>query len=114
LSDSLASLVKELDAKVGENSKKDMRGFVVLLTDDPDQAEKDLKAFAKKHKIKNMPLTYFDGVAGPANYKIAKDAQITVNLWVKLKSKANHVFDKDQLKKTDIAAILDDTDKILN
>ena len=91
-----------------------MRGFVVLLTDDPDQAEEDLKAFAKKHKIENMPLTYFDGVAGPANYKIAKDAEVTVNLWIKLKSKANHVFEKDQLKKANIDEILKDTDKILN
>jgi hypothetical protein len=114
LTDDLASLVKQLDKKVADNSDSDMRGFVVLLTDDPDQAEADLKAFAKKHKIKNMPLTYFDGVAGPKSYKIAKDAEITVNLWVGLSSKANFVFEKDQLKKANIDEIVKDTSKILN
>jgi len=114
LSDSLASLVKQLDKKVGENASKDMKGFVVLLTDDPDQAEKDLRAFAKKHKIENMPLTYFDRVAGPEPYKIAKDADLTVNMWIKLKSKSNHAFKKGELKKKDIAKIVASTATILN
>jgi hypothetical protein len=113
LSPGLATLVKELDEQVGKNSDKNMRGFVVLLTDDPDQAEAELKAFAKKHKIEHMPLTYFDGVSGPASYKIAKDADVTVNMWVNLKSKANHAFAKDDLKKKSIAKIVGDSAKIL-
>ena len=74
LTDELASLVKQIDAQVAKNSSKRMKGFVVLLTDDPDAAEGELKAFAKKHEIKNVPLTIFDGTAGPPNYRIAKDA----------------------------------------
>ncbi len=90
-----------------------MAGFVVLLTEDPDAAESELKAFAAKHEIKNIPFTIFDGSAGPENYKIAKDADVTVNLWVGLESKANFAFAKGKLDKDSIAAIVADTSKIL-
>ena len=91
-----------------------MKGFVVLLTDDPDEAEGEVKAFAAKHGIKNVPLTIFDGTAGPPNYRIAKDAEVTVNMWVGLKSKANHAFAKGKLNKAEIAKVVADSSKILN
>jgi len=91
-----------------------MAGFVVLLTEDPDAAESELKAFAEKHGIKNVPLTIFDGSAGPESYKIAKEADLTVNLWVGQKSKANYAFAKGKLDKDGIKTIIADTSKILN
>jgi len=113
LSDDFGALVKGLDNSVTKNADSaNMKGFVVLLTDDPDKAEKDLKAFAKKHDIK-MPLTYFDGVAGPKSYKIAKDADVTVNMWRGLKSRANHAFKKDELKKENVTTVVKDTSKLL-
>jgi len=114
LTDELASLVKQIDAQVAKNSSKRMKGFVVLLTDDADAAEGQLKAFAKKHGIKNMPLTIFDGIAGPPNYQIAKDAEVTVNMWVRRTAKVNHAFAKGQLNKKQIAKMVADSSKILN
>lgn len=119
LSDNLAGLVRQVDKQIDENKDQKMVGFVVLLTDDPDQAETDLKAFAKKHNIKNLPLTYFDGVAGPANYKIAKEADVTVNLWssgggANKSTKANHAFaSSDELNEKAVKAIVADVPKIL-
>ena len=113
LSDSLAGLVRSVDKKIDENKAEKLVGFVVLLTDDPDQAETDLKAFAAKHKIKNVPLTYFDGVAGPAKYKIAKEAEVTVNLWLEKSSKANHAFAKDELTGKNAPKVVADIAKIL-
>jgi hypothetical protein len=114
LTDDLASLVKQLDAKVAKNSSKKMKGFIVLLTDDPDEAEAQLKAFAKKHEIKAMPLTIFDGIAGPSGYNIAKNAEVTVNMWVGRTAKVNHAFAKGKLDKKSIAKIVADTKEILN
>ena len=91
-----------------------MAGFVVLLTEDPDKAEGELKEFADKHGIKNVPLTIFEGSAGPESYKIAEGADVTVNLWVGQKSKANYAFAKGKLDKGGIAAVIADTSKILN
>jgi hypothetical protein len=115
LDDNLASLVKQVDEVVAANKDKQMASFVVLLTDDPDEAESQLKAFADKHGIKVTPLTMFDGPAGPEKYNIAKEADVTVHLWVGPKEvKANHAFAKGKLDAKGIAAIISDTGKILN
>ena len=115
LTGNLASLVKQIDKQVAKNKEKDMRAFVVLLTDEVDAAEKKLVVFAKKHGIKNVPLTVFDGIAGPPKYKIAKDAEVTVMLWRGNDKtvKANHAFRKGQLKAANVKAIGKDTAKIL-
>jgi hypothetical protein len=114
ITDDLAGLVKKIDEVVGKNQDKRMAGFVVLLTDDPDQAEKDLVSLAERHGIKNVPLTVFDGSAGPPNYKIAKDADVTVMMWVNQTVKVNHAFAKGELNSESIDKILADSAKILN
>ena len=113
LTDNLAGLVRKIDKKIDENKDHKMVGFVVLLTDEPDQAEIDLRAFAEKHGIKNVPLTYFDGVAGPASYKVAQEADVTVNMWQGLSAKVNHAFASGGLDKKAIAKIVADVPKIL-
>ena len=113
ITDDLASLVKKIDKVVGENKGKKMAAFFVLLSDDPDAAEPKLKELAKKHNIKNTPLTVFDGIAGPRNYKIAKDADVTVLMWTGQKVKVNHAFSKGGLNKETAKAIVADTSKIL-
>lgn len=113
LDGNLASLVKQVDETVGKNQDQKMAAFVVLLTDDPDAAEPKLKDFAEKHGIKHTPLTLFDGIAGPPSYKIAKDADVTVHLWIGTEVKANHAFSAGQLDKEKIETILSDTSKIL-
>ena len=113
LTDDLASLVKQIDETVAKNQDQNMSAFLVLLTDDPDAAETRLKALAEKHGIKHVPLTTFDGEAGPPNYKIAEDAAVTVLMWRKLKVQANHAFGKGQLNKNAVKTVVADTAKIL-
>ncbi len=112
LSDDLASLVKEVDSIVGKNEGKQAGAFVVLLSKDPDADEAKVAAFAKKHGIKT-PLTVFDGEAGPEGYNIAKDAEVTVNLWNKSKVEANHAYAKGGLNKAGIAKVVADAEKML-
>ncbi len=113
ITDNLTSLVRQIDEKIGANSDKKMAGFVVLLTDDPDDAEARLKTLAEKIKIEHTPLTVYDGVAGPESYSIAKDADVTVMMWVDSEVKVNRVYKKGKLDKPAIAAIVKDTAKIL-
>lgn len=117
LSEPLAGLVKKIDAKAGSfkgRGKSPLRSFVVLLSEDPDADEKKLVEFAKKHGIKNVPLTLFDGVSGPSRYKIAKEAETTVLMWSKKKVKANHAFGKGQFKKDNVETVVKSTSKILD
>ena len=110
----MTSLVKEIDAAVKANQDKKMASFTVVLTDDADKTEEQLKALAKDSKIEKCPLTLMEGAAGPPAYKIAKDAEVTVLLWRGQNVKANHAFGKGQLNKEGIKKILADTSKILD
>ena len=113
ITDNLTSLVKQIDEKVGAHKDEKMAAFVVLLTDDPDAIEPQLKKLAEKQKIENTPLTLFDGVAGPPDYKIAEEAEVTVMMWVGGEVKVNYVFEKGKLDKKAVASIVRDTEKIL-
>jgi hypothetical protein len=113
ITDTLTSLVKQIDEKIVANGDKKMAGFVVVLTDDPDAAEAQLKGLAEKHKIEKTPLTVYDGIAGPERYKIAQDADVTVMMWVEGKVKVNRSFAKGKLDKAAVAKLVKDTAKIL-
>ena len=113
ITDNLASLVKQIDEQVAKNEDKKMASFVILLSNDADGDEAKLKALAEKAGIKHVPLTIFDGVAGPPNYKIAEDADVTVLHWKERKTIVNHAFAKGQLDKDGVKKVVDSTAKIL-
>ena len=108
------ALVKQIDATVGKNEEKKMSAFVTLLTNDPDKDEAKLKEIAKKEGLKNIPLTVFDGVAGPEGYKIAEKADLTVTMWVESDVKVSHAFAKGEFKADSAKAVVEATKKILN
>src|SRR5262249_51212052 len=79
---------------------------------DEEGLEKKLKELADKEKLKEVILT-LDNPAGPKAYKVAKDADVTVVLYVKGGIKANYAFKKGELKDSDIEKIVADLSKIL-
>jgi len=108
----LTSLVKSIDAEIAKN--KDLKSFVVVLTDDADSTASKLKELAHECGIKNIPLTVVESPAGPPQYKIAKDADVTVMLWRGTEIKVNHAFAKGGLTETDVKNIVTELPKILN
>ena len=116
MGDDVTQLVKQIDQTVGKNQDQQMKALVVYLSDDPDSAEAKLKDTAKKLGLSpNTPLTVFQTNEGPDNYKISKDAEITVMMWTNSKVKANHAFGKgSKLSDADIKKVVADTTKILN
>ena len=113
ITDNLASLVKQVDELVEKNKDKKMAAFLVVLAEDADAAAPKLAELAKKHGIKNVPLTIFDGEAGPGSYKIAKDADVTVLMWTKQNVKVNHALEKGKLNAEATKKIIADTETIL-
>lgn len=114
ITDEVAALVKEIDTQVGANKAKNMCAFLVLLTDDADAGAKQLEKLAADKQISNVPLTIYDGTAGPESYKIAKDAGVTVLMWNKMRVQANHAFAPGKLTADDVKKIAADTGTILN
>jgi hypothetical protein len=110
----VASLIKQIDSVVGQNESKKMGAFVVLMTNQPDAQEAKLKEVAASQKIAHTPLTIFEGVAGPPAYKITKDADVTVMMWVGGELKVNQALKASELSKEKITGIVGETSKILN
>lgn len=109
-SEPLASLVKQIDRKIGENSK--LKSFVVVITDQGDRTKEDLMKLAADSAIKNVPLTMYQETTGPPNYELAKDAELVVAMWKRSEIKVNHAF-KGAPTDKDIDAIVADIAKIL-
>ena len=110
--DQLLALVKEVDAKLGDN--KEIKGMVVVITEDADKTEATLKEFAAKNKIKNIPLTIFEGKAGPDGYNISKDAAVTVVMWNKSKVKTSKGFAEGKLTADDTKKIGEEIKEVVN
>ena len=109
-SEPLASLVKQIDAKIGENDK--LKGFVVLLSREGDRAAEDLRKLAKDAGIRNVPLTLHQDPAEVPDYELSKDADVTVVMWSGHKVKAARGY-KGELTEGNIRDILADIPKVL-
>ena len=107
----MTSLVKKIDACTVKNAKdKKLKSFAVFMSDE-EGLDKKLKEFAEKEKLEKCILT-IDNPSGPKDYKIAKDADVTVILYVNKKVTVNHAFKKGELNDDAIAKVLKDVPKI--
>ncbi len=105
-----AKLIKALDAETAKHADAKMGSYVVFLSDD-DKLPAELKKMVEKEGVKNLTVTV-DNPAGPAKYKIAADADLTVVLYTDHKVKANYSFKKGEIKDGDIETITKDVSKI--
>lgn len=110
-SEPLASLVKKIDEKIGENGK--LKSFTVILTDKGDKTTDELKKLAADASIKHVPLTIVQNLDGPGEYDLSRDAEVTVLMWKRHKVKVNHAF-KGGLTDKDVSAIVADIPKVLS
>ena len=107
----VTKLIKKLDQCTAKNGECKMGSYVVFLCD-KEGLSNELKQIADKEKIEHTVLS-IDNPAGPQEYQICKDAEVTVLLYTKFKVKANYAFKKGELKQQDIDAIVKDVPKIL-
>jgi len=107
----LTKLLKKIDAQCEKNTTCKMGSFVVFCSD-KDGLEAKLKKCAKDNDLKQVVLA-IDNPSGPKGYKVAKDADITVVLYVDRIVKANHAFKKGEMKDKAIDTIVKDVSKIL-
>ena len=106
-------MVKQLNEAVEKKTNKNLCAFVVVPTEDSDATAKQLESLAEKENVKHVPLTLVEGVAGPGDYKIDKDAEVTVMLWKNQEVEINHAFKKGELHKKQIDEVMADVKKLV-
>ena len=107
----MTGLVKKVDEATAKHKKQDLASFVIFL-EKSDETEKKVQSFADKAGIKETVLA-LDNPAGPKGYNIAKEAEVTVLLYVGRKVKANFAFEKGKLTAAEVDKILKEVPKIL-
>ncbi|HLJ95609.1 MAG TPA: hypothetical protein VKU02_20700 [Gemmataceae bacterium] len=113
LSDSLAKLCQQLDQAVAAHQKVELRAWMTLLSDDQMGLDPRVVQWASKHALRNVPLGIFEDVGGPPSYRLARDADVTVLLFVKQKVVANFAFRECELNAAKIAEIVNALPRIV-
>lgn len=90
LTPQLGKLLAKFDT---EMPKKKDAGFKAWMTLQADTADLDgLAKWSQSQGLKAVPVGTFEDADGPPAYKLAKDADVTVMLFVKKKVVANFAF----------------------
>jgi hypothetical protein len=113
MSDPLAKLAKGLDKAIADNKAQELRAWVTFLSDDQTGLDPKLVTWGKKQALRDLPLGVFEDVGGPPTYKLAKDADVTVLLYVKRKVVSNFAFRAGELTDAKADEVLKELPKVL-
>ena len=97
LSDPLGKLVAGLDKAVADDKAAGLRAWVTFLSDDQTSLDPKIVEWGKKYAIRGVPLGVFESVDGPPSYRLSRDAEVTVLLFVNRKVGANFAFRQGEL-----------------
>ncbi|WP_145228125.1 hypothetical protein [Gimesia algae] len=106
-------LIKKIDSEVATHQDEKLAAFVVMLTDTPVDVKRDLEKIASENQIKHVPLTVYEGTAGPPGYNIKQDASVNVMMWEGVVI-ANRAWQAGQLKPEEIREVIADTRLIVH
>jgi hypothetical protein len=113
LSDPLGKLATKLDKAVADNKTLELQSWITFLNNDQSAFDPQVVSWAKKLGLRNVPLGVFEDVVGPPSYRLAKDADVTVLLFVKQRVVANFAFRAGELNDEKIAAVMKELPKIV-
>ena len=111
----LAKLLKKIEEEIEEHQDAKLTGFVNMLGTDPASLKKDAAEFVKANGLERIAFVVPEEPAnGPADYKIAPDADLTIVCFKGGKVKANHALAKGQLSDEKIDAIVESACQMLD
>jgi len=101
----LAKLLKKIEEEVEEHQAEKLMSFVNMIGADAESLKKATEEFAAKHGLTRIAFVVpEDAKDGPADFKIASDADGTVVCYKEGKVTANHAFAKGGLSDDKIYA----------
>ncbi|MEX2187153.1 MAG: hypothetical protein WD875_10180 [Pirellulales bacterium] len=112
--DKLAKLVAELDKTVTDKADAKLAAFVNLIGEDAGDLKTKAEKFEKNHKAGKIAIVVpQDQPNGPEDYKISKDADVTVIIAKEGKVEANYALKADGLNAEAIKKIVADANKLV-
>ena len=104
--DALGKLTAGLDKAVADHKAVELRSWVTFLSDDSKDVEDRVVKWGRTHGLRGIDLGIFEDADGPPSYKLAREADVTVILYVKRKVVADFAFRVNELTDERIAEVL--------
>ncbi len=114
LTDPLGKMVAQLDKAVADHKKDELRAWVTFLSADQLALDPKVVEWSQKYAIRSVPLGIFEDPQGPPSYRLTKDADVTVLMFVKQKVVANFAFRKDELNDDKIKEVMSALPRIIS
>lgn len=106
----LAKLCEKIEEEIVEHEDAKLTAFVNLLGSDAEALKKSAADLVTKHEIKKVAFVVpEDSANGPADFKLAPEADVTVICYKEGVVTANHALAKDALCCEVIDAIVEDS-----
>jgi len=112
--DPLGKLVAELDKAVSNHKKTELRAWVTFLSDQQLELDPKLVKWSERFAIRGVPLGIFEDPLGPPSYRLSKDAEVTVLMFVKQKVVANFAFRPGELNDDKIQEVMNALPRIVS
>jgi hypothetical protein len=106
MSDPLGKLVQGFDKAVVAHKAAGLRSWVTFLSADQSALDPQVVKWGKRHGLSNVSLAVFEDPDGPPSYRLARDADVTVLLFVKQKVVRNFAFRAGELNDKKVAEVL--------
>src|SRR5262249_10191894 len=97
LSAPLGKLVGQLDKALLDHKDPDLRPWVPFVNEDQASLDAKVVEWGKQNAVRGVSLAVFEDAGGPPSYKLNRDADVTVLLFVKQKVVANFAFRAGEL-----------------
>ena len=104
--DALGKLTRGLDKALVEHKASELRAWVTFLNADQTTFDPKVVEWSKKQAIRGVPLSVFEDADGPPSYKLSRDAEVTVLVFVKQKVVNNFAFRAGELTDERVADVL--------
>jgi len=106
-SDGLGKLAGKLDRALADHKAAELRSWITFIGKDYETFDRQLLDWSKQHGLKSLPIGTFKENDGPPTYQVAREADVTVVLFVKKKVQATFGFRKDELTDEAVRRVLD-------
>ena len=113
LSEPLGKLAAKLDKAVADHKKAELRGWITLLSNDQPTLDPQVVEWGKKHAIRQIPLGVFESEGGPPSYRLSREADVTILLFVKQKVVVNFAFRSGELNDERVGEVVKALPRIL-
>ena len=105
-SDVLGKLVRQLDKAVQDHQAAKLNAWVTFLAKDQASLDAKVVEWGRRHAVSTIPLGVFEDEVGPPSYRLSRDADVTVLLFVNQKIVANFAFRADELTDARAAEVM--------